>query len=104
MPKNNKTEVETRDLTLEESHSILVKHIAGKEKLLQFKNHRKYTKLSNTFRFTVSIISLDFLITLMEDENIANVYFNPAIPPPGTGMDGVSLRYKIYVEYYKKEV
>ena len=104
MSTKKKTENETRDLTLEESHETLIKHIEGKETLLQFKNHRKYTKLENTFRFTVSIISLDFLITLMEDKNIQNVYFNPAIPPPGTGMDGVSLRYKIYVEYYKKEV
>jgi hypothetical protein len=39
----------------------------------------------------------------MEDPAVANVFFNPSIPPPGTGMDGISLRYKIYVEYHQIE-
>ena len=92
-----------RDLTLEESLQILEKYTKEKNYLLQFKNHRKFNRFKNTFRFTVSIISLDFLLSIMEDSAVANVFFNPSIPPPGTGMDGISLRYKIYVEYHQIE-
>lgn len=108
MSKKNKKsidpDVELRDLTLEESKDIIAKHIEGKEELLQFKNHKKFNKLNNTFRFTINIISLDFLLGLMKDSAIANVHFNPSIPPPGTGMDGISLRYKVYIEYHKVKV
>ena len=41
------------------------------------------------------MISLDFIISLMEEEEVKNVYFNPSVPPPGSGIDRISLRYKI---------
>ena len=44
-------------------------------------------------------MSLDFLISLMEDEKIKNVYWNPSTPPPGGSIDSISMRYKVYVEY-----
>ena len=36
----------------------------------------------------------------LSDKRIKNVYFNPSVPPPGSGVDGISMRYKIYIEYY----
>jgi len=93
-----------RDHTLEESYQIVQKHIKKHDRdILGFKNHRKYNKLKNTYRFTVNIISLNFLTSVMSDEEVASVYFSPSIPPPGTGFDGTSLRYKVYVEYHQKE-
>lgn len=87
----------------EESLSIIKKHIGEEEDaIMEFKNHRKHDLMPNTYRFTVSLISLDFLISLMEDEQVKNVFFNPSVPPPGTGIDGISLRYKIYIQYYEK--
>lgn len=87
----------------EESLSIIKKHIGTEEdSIMEFKNHRKHPLMPNTYRFTVSLISLDFLISLMEDEQVKNVFFNPSVPPPGTGIDGISLRYKIYIQYYEK--
>lgn len=92
---------EGRELTAEESKAILDKYI-GREnnKLLNFKNHRKHELDKNMYRFTLDLISLDFLISLIDDEAVKNVYFNPSIPPPGGSIDSISLRYKVYVQYH----
>ena len=92
-----------RELTLEESYNIIVKHIDAEDKFLNFKNHKKYNQLHNTFRFTVDLVSLDFLVALMEEELVENVFFNPSAPPPGGALDGISMRYKIYVKYEEVE-
>ena len=87
--------------TVQESLDILTKYIEKEENdILNFKNHRKHNIRPNVFRFTIDLISLEFIISLMEDEAVKNVYWNPSAPPPGTGIDGVSLRYKVYVEYH----
>ena len=87
--------------TIQESLIILTKYIEKEENdILNFKNHRKHNIRPNTFRFTVDLISLEFIISLMEDEAVKNVYWNPSIPPPGGSVDSISLRYKIYVEYH----
>tara|TARA_B100001248_G_C27344190_1_gene437847 strand:+ start:192 stop:476 length:285 start_codon:yes stop_codon:yes gene_type:complete len=92
-----------QQITQEESLEIITRNISEDEmKIMDLKNHRSHKLLKNTFRFTVSIISLDFLISLMEEEQVMNVYFNPSAPPPGTGIDGISLRYKVYVQYYER--
>ena len=85
---------------LDESLEIISRHI-NKEgnDILNFKNHRKYDLRPNVYRFTVDLISLEFIISLMEDEEVKNVFWNPSIPPPGGSIDSISLRYKIYVEY-----
>ena len=87
--------------TVQESLDILTKYIEKEENdILNFKNHRKHNIRPNTFRFTVDLISLEFIISLMEDEAVKNVYWNPSIPPPGGSVDSISLRYKVYVEYH----
>ncbi len=88
-------------MTPRQSQKLVEKYVnsAGNE-LLNFKNHRKYELRPNMYRFTVDLISLEFLISLMEDEKVKNVYFNPSIPPPGGSIDSISLRYKVYVEYH----
>lgn len=87
-------------MTENESREIITRNIdADASIIMDFKNHKKHNILENTYRFTVSLISLDFLISLMEEEKVKNVYFNPSAPPPGTGIDGISLRYKVYVQY-----
>ena len=90
-----------KELTEKESLSIIMKYINNLEdnEILNFKNHNKHDIRPNVFRFTIDLISLEFLISIMEDENVKNVYFNPSIPPPGGAVDSISLRYKVYVEY-----
>ena len=88
-----------RELRAKESMTILSNYVKDENEILGFKNHRKHNLKPNTFRFTVDLISLEFLISIMEDERVKNVYFNPSVPPPGASIDGISLRYKVYVEY-----
>ncbi len=92
-----------REVTLDESYEIILKHIDVEDSFLNFKNHKKYEPIYNTFRFTVDLVSLDFLIALMEEELVSNVYFNPSAPPPGGSLDGISMRYKVYVQYEEVE-
>tara|TARA_R100001510_G_C7623578_1_gene183896 strand:+ start:794 stop:1081 length:288 start_codon:yes stop_codon:yes gene_type:complete len=89
-----------KEKTIEESLEILKKYIEEEgNEILNFKNHRKHPLRPNVYRFTVDLISLEFIISLMEDEQVKNVYWNPSTPPPGGSIDSISLRYKIYVEY-----
>ena len=92
-----------RDLTEDESLLIIRKHIPEEDEFLGFRNHKIHNVLSNTYRFTITLISLEFMISLMEEPQVKNVYFNPSAPPPDGSLDGISLRYKVYVEYFKKE-
>ena len=87
--------------TLQQSLNILSKYFDKEDNdILNFKNHRKHNIRPNTFRFTIDLISLELVISLMEDENVKNVYWNASVPPPGGSVDSISMRYKVYVEYY----
>ena len=93
--------IKTRELTIDERLKVLEKYIQNENEILNFKNHRKHDIRPNVFRFTVDLISLEFLIQLMEDDAVKIVYFNPSVPPPGGTVDSISLRYKIYVQYHR---
>jgi hypothetical protein len=96
-----KTKKEGRDLDLNESYEILKKYLDRENNfLLNFKNHKKHNLNKNTFRFTIDLMSLDFLISLIDDAAVKNVFFNPSVPPPGGSIDSISLRYKVYVQYH----
>ena len=89
-----------KELTLEESLEVLEKYAAD-DVMLQFKNHRKHDEKPNVFRFTISVLSLDFIISLMEDEKIKNVYWTASVAPPNaSAVDSITLRYRIFVEYH----
>ena len=89
-----------KEKTLDQSLEVISKYVEREgNDILNFKNHRKHALRPNVFRFTVDLISLEFIISLMEDDRVKNVYWNPSIPPPGGSIDSISLRYKIYVEY-----
>ena len=92
----------SKELTEAQSLRVIKKYVKDENEILNFKNHRKHPIRKNTFRFTVDLISLEFLISVMEDPQVKNVYFNPSVPPPGGSIDSISLRYKVYVEYYMK--
>lgn len=97
-----KSKKQSRELELEESRKILDKYLQrDNNQLLNFKNHRKHNLNKNTFRFTVDLMSLDFLISLIDDPAVKNVYFNPSVPPPGGSVDSISMRYKVYVQYHE---
>lgn len=93
-----------RVLTPEESLSIIQPFFEN-DKFLKIENHRYYPYKDlgeNVYRFTVNILSLDILASLMEHPQIKDVYFHPAAPNPGSGIDGISLIYKVYLRYHFK--
>jgi len=95
----------TREVTTEESLEIL-RPLTETEEFINFSGHRKFPYKGfgeNVYRFTVNIMSLDMLISLMEHEKVKNVYFSPAAAGPGQAMDGISMIYKVYVKYHPVE-
>tara|TARA_B100001250_G_scaffold340917_1_gene308724 strand:+ start:147 stop:458 length:312 start_codon:yes stop_codon:yes gene_type:complete len=102
MPRKKKT---TREITREESLEIL-RPLAEKEEFINFSGHRKFPHKNfgdNVYRFTINIMSLDLLISVMEHEQVENVFFTPSSPATGQGMDSISMIYKVYVKYHPVE-
>jgi len=65
-------------------------------------SHKKYNKIegkNNTYQFTVKMMSLGFLVRMGKDSRVKNVYFTSRHSAPGTGVDSISLRHNIIVEY-----
>jgi hypothetical protein len=92
----------TRNVTLKESLAIL-KPLAEKEDFINFTGHKKFPHKGlgeNVYRFTINIMSLDLLISIMEHDQVKNVFFTPSSPPTGAGMDSISMIYKVYVKYH----
>lgn len=91
-------------MTEEKSKAIIEKYSRKYKDLLGFRNHRKYNlpglDNANIFRFTIRMMSPSFLEDLRSDKKIKNVFYNPAYTPPGGSVDSISLRYKVYIEYY----
>ena len=89
-----------KKISLEESEQIIKSYIDDLEvKFLNFRNHKKYKRMSNTFTFTLKAMSMDLMSDLLADDRIKNVFYAPSAPPPGQGMDGISFRYRVYVQY-----
>tara|TARA_Y100000114_G_C11696852_1_gene296440 strand:- start:517 stop:807 length:291 start_codon:yes stop_codon:yes gene_type:complete len=89
-------------ITKEESEKIIMS-LADKQSFVNISDHRPFPYKGldeNFYRFTINIMSLDLLISLMEHEKVKNVFFTAAAPGPGQGMDGVSMNYKVYVQYH----
>ena len=87
----------------EESEELLRDYLKEYSDIIDFRNHREFKKLGNrknVYRFTVKLISLDFLEKVAKDKRVKNIMFSPSTPPPGAGIDSISMRYKIYIEYH----
>ena len=86
----------------EDSIQLIRQYIKPYEDIISFKNHKKYklANRENIYRFTTKLVSLDFLLKISEDRRVKNLFFSPSTPPPGQGIDSISMRYKIYIEYY----
>ena len=99
----SKVKEEERTKTTSDSEDLIKEYLIEYEDIVDFRNHRKFTKLGkreNVYRFTVRLISLDFLQKVAKDKRVKNIMFSPSTPPPGGGADSISMRYKIYIEYY----
>lgn len=87
----------------DQSIELIREYIFDYIDLIDFKNHKKYNRTDgreNIYRFTCKLLSLDLLSKMGKDKRVKNVFFSPSTPPPGAGMDSISMRYKVYVEYH----
>jgi hypothetical protein len=88
--------------TVEGSERLINEYLSEYHDIVDFRNHKEYKKLGNrknVYRFTVKLITLDFLEKVAKDKRVKNIMFSPSTPPPGAGIDSISMRYKIYIEY-----
>ena len=87
-------------VTENESYDIFMESVSDNGDFLELKNHCKCKWMDNTYQVTVNMISLEVVFSLMERDEVKNVFFHPSSPPPGTHVDGIAQRYRLYVEYY----
>lgn len=86
----------------EASETLILSFFEDFADIADFKNHKShhFPGRKNVYRFTCKMMSLKLLSNLSKDKRIKNVFFSPSQPPPGGGLDGISMRYKVYIEYY----
>ena len=63
------------------------------------RNFKTSTRKSSTVQFTINILSLDLLFSIMELEEVENVYFHPSAAPPKAHVSPTASRYKVYVQF-----
>ena len=85
-------------MNIERAKEIVKSVIKDRNDFLKFNwdNFKKTKEKENMYQSTVEKISLDALINLLEHPEIENVYFHSSVAPPGSGVDGIALRYRIY--------
>jgi len=92
--------------TSEDSFSVISEMIDGQEHFVDMSSHTNYLDretrraFPNIYKFTVKLLSLDFLNKVSKDRRVKNVFFTSRHAHPGGGTDGISLRQRVIVEYY----
>ena len=91
--------------TEEQSYSLIEEHMGPDIDLMDPSSHTVITKYNSEtrkkmYRFTIRLISLDFLNKMGNDRRVKNVYFTSRHSHPGGGADSISLRHQVIVEYY----
>ena len=89
-----------KEVTQEMSLQIISECVGDDAEFLNLRNHKKSSLKENMFQATINFMSLDILFSLMERDEVRNVFFHPSAPPPGGHIDGIAQRYRIYVEYF----
>lgn len=86
----------------DDSHQLIATYVEDYADLLEFKNHKQATfaNRENVYRFTCKLLSLDLLTKLSKDKRVKNVFYAPSAAPPGGSIDSISLRFKVFIEYY----
>ena len=79
----------------------LIKQCIGEDQTFCVsKNFKLSSRRDSAIQFTINIISLDVLFSIMELDEVKNVYFHPSASPPGAHTPMAS-RYRVYVEFYE---
>ena len=89
--------------TKEQSLSLIEGYMVEDSAILDLQSHRKYENFEGkdtVYRFTIKLLSLDFLSKLANDKRVKNVYFASRHSHPRGGADAISLRQNILIEYH----
>ena len=92
--------------TENESYDLVFSIIEENKELIDMSSHVKYSdpfsdiQYENIYKFTVKLLSIDFLNKISKDRRVQNVYFSARHSHPGGATDSISLRQRVMVEYY----
>ena len=90
----------------EESYNLVKNMIDDQDYMMDMSDHMEYLdpvskeKIKNSYKFTVRLLSLDFLNKESKDRRVKNVFFTSRHSQPGGSSDSISLRQRIIIEYY----
>ena len=89
-----------KEVDIDSAKEIISSILAEKEEFLGINwNNFKKTSDGPVFQTTMEKMSLDALINLLDHPRVKNVFFHPSVAPPGSGVDGIALRYRMYFEF-----
>ena len=94
--KSRKTK--NKEIDFDTAKEIVTTVLESREEFLGI-NWNNFRKINDLYQTTMEKMSLDALITLLEHPDVKNVYFHPSVAPPGSGVDGIALRYRVYFEF-----
>ena len=90
----------------EESYELVSNLISAYSSFVDMSEHTLYRDMStgqmvpNTYKFTVKLLSLDFLNKVSKDKRVKNLFFSARHSHPGGGSESICLRQRVIVEYY----
>ncbi len=90
----------------EQSESAIAQLISEQHNFMDMSKHAVYRDIKtgvvvpNTYKFTVKLLSLDFLNKISKDKRVKNVFFSARHSHPGGASDSISLRQRVIVQYY----
>ena len=87
-----------RKIGITKAKKIIRSILEDKEEFLGI-NWKNFKKNDDLYQTTMEKMSLDALITLLDHPDVKNVFFHPSVAPPGSGVDGIALRYRVYFEF-----
>ena len=92
-----------RSITEQESLKLLKTIFKEEDPLfgINWENHRKEEKIDDCYRITLNLLSLDSLLKISNHSKVKRVLFHPSAAATGAAMDGIALRYRLYIQYKK---
>tara|TARA_B100000700_G_scaffold311168_1_gene392660 strand:- start:202 stop:501 length:300 start_codon:yes stop_codon:yes gene_type:complete len=96
-----KSKSKSKRITFDEAKSLVQSILSDRSVFLgiNWNNFKKSTSEEGLYQITMEKMSLDALVTMLDDPRIKNVFFHPSVAPPGSGVDGIALRYRVYFEF-----
>ena len=86
-------------VTVKEAIDLIKDCIGDDQDFCVAKNFKSSSRRKSSIQFTINVLSLDLLFSMMELDEVENVYFHPSSPPTRAHMYPTAMRYRVYVEF-----